>query len=848
MKSLLKFSCNHRILFGVILLVSISVICSPAHSTQLEIDLSLAQLAREDWPLKNILTLQPISEVARNFFIKEAKIWKLYPGVYIPIFEEWIDQFDYLPENQPDTRPQPYELSNIIGEDSTSKLDPLLRLLFSKNRKYLQGMQEKLNLIKFLDLIALYSNKIPTSRPAFNISELSSFSRISSPEANQKLMAEKVGVLIKTKTSGTSLLNSEVDITTIAGDIVTARVSLDELMELVNRKDVVYIEASHRLELELDKSIPVVGADVLHNENPSVAGSDVTIGIVDTGIDYDHLDFREDTDGDQFEESSRIRFIWDQTEGFGTPPSGFHYGTEYTKHQIESDVANGYDSDNGLVREADDHGHGTHVAGIAASDGSSSGLNLAGVAPRADLIAVKSSFTTADVVDGVNYIIERSLELNRPVVVNLSLGGHLGPHDGTSLFEQAIDQSIQGRAGAVVTSAGNAGNDKIHISDLLRSDSVSFSFLPYESSVYLDFWYPGGSYFEISVTSPGVNGPAKTLKVRSGSFAHLSTPDGNVWIDNASGGPNPNNKDKEILINLEDIEKGEPWTIQVKDNGGGGRLDGWVALSSMGEFPSGDREMTISEPGNAYKVITVGGFTTKNEWKGRDGNVHHFIQASQVGEIAPFSSYGPTRDGREKPDLTAPGSAIASSLATGSDLSTIAGLVLPDQQHVVMQGTSQAAPHVSGTCVLMLKADPHLTSKDLKNRLKYAAKNDKFTGITPNLRWGAGKLNASTSFDTLGLEISTSLDRPSVKVGPNPAEVAAFFYYDLPPDTKSAKLAIYNIVGITVFSDNLDINKNRYEWDLRNGLGEKLANGLYVFMIISDNGKSNIHRLVIRHR
>ncbi len=872
-----RFSVKHIILLAMVFVVVISAACFAAdkdlsttllhgfvevEKSPLEMDISLSRLKGGYLPTEVSLQLKPISQIAGVSFLESLCGWKLFnEDLFLSIDNRWPDSIGYKSPSE--------GLSDLASEQTVSKLGPLLKMMLAENsttllrnsllrrsveeiveakksRKTKRPSEDRVDIAGFSDLVALYADGILVSKPSFSVSELGWATGGLSTPISQKLNPNQVGVFIQTKNGGADLRGSGLDIVTVAGDIVTAKVTLDELLQIAERENVAYIEAAYRLAPELDKSIPAVGADLLHNVAPTVLGSGITIGVVDTGIDWQHPDFREDSNGDGFEESSKLEFIWDQTDDFGSPPSNFHYGTEYTNDQIESDIKSGDGPGSGLVREKDTSGHGTHVAGIAVSDGSSSGLDLTGMAPQADIIAVKSTFYSTEVIDGINYILEKSAKLGKPAVVNLSLGGHLGPHDGTSLFEQAIDQALEGKAGAIVTSAGNGGNDKIHIGDVLHSGSVSFAFIPHESSAYLDFWYPGTSSFEITLKSPGVNGPVRSVRAPSGNYAYLSTPDGKVIVDNASGGPNPNNNDKEILVKLDQLTDHEPWTITIKDNGGGGRLDGWVALSSMGQFPTGDSKMTISEPGNVYKIITVGAFTTKYEWEGSDGSPHHFTQASQIGEIAPFSSYGPTRDGREKPDIAAPGSAIASSLASGSDLSTVAELVLPDRVHAVLQGTSQAAPHVSGLCALMLEADPHLTLGEIKERLAYTAKSDKFTGTTPNNRWGTGKINASRGFNTIGLEELTSQSKPAVKVGPNPAETSAFFYYDLPPASNSARLVVFNVVGKQVFSHELDPGKNRYQWDLKSENGENLANGLYIFMLITDKGKSRIHRLVIR--
>ncbi len=675
------------------------------------------------------------------------------------------------------------------------------------------------------------------------LAELGSFYNPVEAKTPRLNSADAIGVLIKFQGSTADIERTGVRIEALTNDIITARVSLEQLRRIAQLPEVIYIEASYRLEPTLDKSVPAVRADLLHRKAPIVEGSGVILGLVDTGIDYTHSDFRIDTDGDGFEESSRILFIWDQTEEEGVGNrAAVPFGTEYTKSDIERALAEGLK--NKVVRQRDELGHGTHVAGIAVSDGSASNEKLIGMAPGASLIMVKTSFFTGDVIAGVKYIFEKARQLGLPAVVNLSLGGHFGPHDGTSLFETALENLLEeGRA--IVTSAGNEGNDRIHIGGTLHNDSISFDFIPQEEeSIYLSFWYPSSSFFAIEVLTPA----GEIVFAGSGGVALQQTRDGSVQIDNASGGPNPNNGDKQITVTLEKVKKGKRWTITLIDMGGGGRFDGWPGLASMGYFVEGDAQMTISEPGNAKNIITVGAYATKLEWQSIDGKTYRFRdRAFLEGELAPFSSRGPTRDGRQKPDLVAPGTAIASSLAGASELAQTKALVLPGGKHGVLQGTSMAAPHVAGAVALMFQTEDDLSPEEILEKLAKTADDDSFTKLGPDLAWGSGKLDSAESVDTIGITNPAFGERPAVKVGPNPLSSRAVFFYALPPDTRQAEILIFNVVGRAVFRAPLDAAQNRFEWGLLNTKGQPLANGLYIFFISADGIRSRVHRLVIRH-
>ena len=160
--------------------------------------------------------------------------------------------------------------------------------------------------------------------------------------------------------------------------------------------------------------------------------------IFDTGIDWKHLDFRKVGDTTK----SRILYIWDQTL---TPnskehsPTGFTYGVEYTEAQIEGELSG---SARGVVREKDTVGHGTHVASTAAGNGQAFNNKYIGMAPEADIIVVKGgdgSFSETGEIDGLTYAQNKATALKEPIVVNMSLGGQIGPHDGTNGDEVAVN-------------------------------------------------------------------------------------------------------------------------------------------------------------------------------------------------------------------------------------------------------------------------------------------------------------------------------------------------------------------------------------------------------------------------
>lgn len=719
-----------------------------------------------------------------------------------------------------------------------AKLDPMLRLWLQRS---LQGQGSPL-----AQALGVYNAHGPIPHPAA-LPELGAFQPADRTPAGFTPGIDRIGVLISLKGSAISLRSEGIEAGERHGDVVTARLTPQQLEAVSRMSQVAYVEASYRLALSLDESVPSVKGDLLHKQDPISTGQGVFLGSVDTGIDWAHLDFRVDRDGNGSEEGSRIAFLWDQNEEDPVGHrAGMPYGTEYTRQDIEYDLAIGAGFDAGRVRERDENGHGTHVMGIQGGDGSASDAGYVGMAPQATLGMVNTTFSSGDIIDGVAYLFDRGAELGLPTVVNLSLGGHFGPHDGTSAFERGL-QAMVGSGRIIVNSAGNEGNDAAHVSGDLRDDAYTVAFTADDEVAVLNFWYEGSAQFTLELDTPGSGSASQHLSAQRGEVLETQLNDSVITIDNASQGPYPFNGDNNLLVVLENIAVNSVWTLTLHRVSGPGRFDGWVGLGSMGSFSDSDPSSTISEPGNAPYLITVGAYTSKARWPSIVGRSYGFAGVALVGDLAGFSSLGPTRDGRQKPDLTAPGSAVVSALAAGSELSTVLPLVSADGVHVTLQGTSMAAPHVSGVIALMLQADPSLDGKQVLARLRGTASGDEFTGFLPNERWGFGKLNGLDGVDTLGLPLPLGGGGVSLKVGLNVASERAYFFYTVPQGAQTAWLQIYNVLGRRVGALELDPAAHRRPWDLRDERGARLAGGLYLCVVEADGKHSTVQLLVIGH-
>lgn len=554
---------------------------------------------------------------------------------------------------------------------------------------------------------------------------LRSLSEIQSPE--------RISVTVRARhdvSDEVVALGGEVN-SVIGGDpaILTARLPVDRLEHLARTPDVISVSASAPLSTALDRSVVDIRADevwALQSHDLSITGRGVLIGIVDTGIDWTHPDFKEATG------RSRIVAIWDQT-GSGSPPDGFEYGTEWRRWQIDA----------GWVSETDTSGHGTHVAGVAAG----SGPHYTGVAPGAELIVVKSTLDTASIIDAWHYIVNKARSLGQPVVINNSFGAHFGAHDGTADYELALD-ALSGPGVIFVTAAGNEGQSAMHASGRVpynETITLPISFVDGYPRAYADInlWYEGSDSLSVSVTAPTEQtfGP-----VEKGAFQIFEADDGTEIIVDAVSAPWPANGDNWVGIRL-DAARGEAlrgdWSIAIHgDRVIDGRFNAWLPYGPYDKvFFSNyiDASVTVREPGTATQAISAGAYVTKTCWTAKDS--HQYCDYYTEGAFYPHSSRGPTRDGRPRPDVSAPGGRVfapRSADAPANDTWQIA----PGDRYEGRLGTSVSTAHITGVTALMLQVDPALDPATARSILRTTARHDGFTGTSSDYRWGAGKLDA----------------------------------------------------------------------------------------------------------
>ncbi len=510
----------------------------------------------------------------------------------------------------------------------------------------------------------------------------------------------------------------------VADGFISAEIPVEDAEKIYGRDEVTKVHALKTKYLLLEHAL--VGGNVVSAAGRVVAqtGKGVFVAVINSGFDLNHPMFRDSTGGLQ------VEALLDQS----------HNDREYTKRQLETAWANGQ------TPGGDPQGHGTHVASIAAG---SPYLNWAsGVAPDARLLLVKTDFQ--DLAAGASWAFRKAR--STPCVVNISLGHHFGPHDGTDQEERALEALAQpGRI--IVVAAGNERSDNIHIGLRFspgQSEEAVFDVLrPPDNSdpaAILTIWYNKADKFDLTLTTP--SGRRLAFPALDRARSEL---DEAIRIDLSR---------QRYLFN--DLIQAQasisyPSTVLLGQSMRGwkltaacqaasnGRLDGWFHKSGVAEFRAGttvETARTVGMPATGKGVLTVASYASKNSWMSDLGPQTDYRAVIERSSLS--SSRGPTRDNRNKPEISAPGQYVTAALAADSQHASSPERVETARRLLTMQGTSMATPFVTGVVALMLEHDPQLTVERLRTTLSRTAVKDQHTS---ELEWtpeyGFGKISAT---------------------------------------------------------------------------------------------------------
>lgn len=553
------------------------------------------------------------------------------------------------------------------------------------------------------------------------------------------------------------------------GNLAMLRCKVDDVEKLAKRRSMSFIQPAENLTRPgavKNAAVTAHSDACAHSlvcvDADDAGGEDVLIGIIDVeGFDWLHGDF-EDGNGD-----SRFHSIWDQSPRRGPKPEGFDYGVEINAAAMKKakcDAVTVGVSPHDLEPQSEmvPGAHGTHVASIAAGNhGVCNRATIAGVllsAPRQD--RTQSFYDSTQLIDAVLYLIDLGEKLKKSVSINISLGTNGHAHDGSSALDRWLDALIEEPGRSICAAAGNAGQERatepgdlgfifgrIHTAAKIEAKGLEADFewvvagdgVIDVSENELEFWYEPQDRIAISIKPPGSNkwiGPIapgeliENLQLPNKTFLSVY----NELYKPANGSNYISCYlspfyGREVVVGIE----AGTWLVRlhgldIRD----GRVQGWIERDDPFTIDDDEKfwpsyfsaksnvdDSSISSLACGQRIVAVANYDEENR------------------RINISSSQGPTRDGRQKPDIAAPGTEIIA--ANGFDGST--------RQWISMTGTSMASPYVAGVIGLMLSAEPKLTAAQINGILKATAKP--ITG--QNFDWandhGFGVVDAAAAID-----------------------------------------------------------------------------------------------------
>lgn len=468
--------------------------------------------------------------------------------------------------------------------------------------------------------------------------------------------------------------------------------------------EIEYIEKPFILEPQDEQSYINSGINKFKQDS-GLTGKGVILGIIDSGIDY-YISVFKNNKGD-----TKILYFWDQSIQ-DKSTMGVNQGALYTKEDIDKAINGDLYIPVPSISE-----HGTNVAGICSE-----------IAMEASMIVVKvgkiegsTCAKSTDIIRAIKFILDKGIELSMPVVINISYGSNEGNHKGTCLFESYINCMCSYWKNNIVVAVGNSGDKSYHknlnIKNKSKKIEVEFKVEREAKQLSIELWPDFADDFMVYLESPQ-NQTTQLISLSSGEIKNII---GETKIKGFFYTVSTYFLNRKINIEMTSDDFIDPgiWKIVVIPvNVITGNIDIYILDSNKNKskFLIPDRKSTVTSPGTAENVITVGSYNHRSE------------------KVSTFSGEGNVTSKIFKPEILAPGEDIAPVYIHGAK--------------GPLRGTSMSAAHITGVCALILEwgivkdNDSYLYSQKLKSLLIKLAKRDPRVEY-PNNSMGYGKLNVS---------------------------------------------------------------------------------------------------------
>ncbi len=607
----------------------------------------------------------------------------------------------------------------------------------------------------------------------------------------QKFVSAFIRVSDRSAVSELEALGVEVQCEFRNGTLLTTMIPVDKLQEVAKIAKVSKISVAMKRRPLTEKARQATNVDdVLTLSNDAINkglskkydGTGVLLGVVDTGIDFQHIAFK-DKNG-----NTRIKRAYVYN---GSSAREYGDGASYA---ITSSAPTTDDTS---------EDHGTHTSTTAGGSsviisGSSTTVTdnhanatYGGMAPGADLFLAGCDLSDTYLANSFQKIINYADSKGMPVVVSNSWGSQMGPHDGTGDFADICEQYFSDSNPnhiCLFAASNDAGTNGFHVSGTASSSSPLGAVINWNTDYGLSFYY--GIIANAWTRSSGRTLACKVIVINSSG-----TKQAEVTVNASSSGTtvtglsnyissgslvayrdyvSSNNKSQILLYASGTygltMRSGYKLAVQFYPTNGSDVVDVWSgsAYTYYTNTPStsgytwtkGSDDMCVSDEATIPTAISIGAYSTKNKVTDYNGSSHTLSYT--VGDIADFSSYATAAQsptGLAYPWICAPGATIVSGVNaydTSGDYSYINGNSAEYDMYRVnkdttnpygsMEGTSMATPCAAGIVALWLQAAKEvgrdLTTSDVKQIMKETAITDSYTNGTNASHFGNGKIDA----------------------------------------------------------------------------------------------------------
>lgn len=585
----------------------------------------------------------------------------------------------------------------------------------------------------------------------------------------------------------------------VSNSLLTTSLPVHQIAQVAAMDDVEYIQVPRTFQPLVNTAREAIGVDDIHNsvelETP-FTGKDVIVAVIDQSFEPRHIAFLKN-------KLTRVIGYWSRQQNkMITPP------------------ATGGD---GLTASS---GHATHVAAIAAGS-KVDGCDYYGMAPEADLVFVPSTFGEDEILRATKAIHDLAKSEGKPYVINMSFGSQLGPHDGTSTYDQNMSKySIDG--GILVAAMGNEGGMTLH---------ASHTFTQADEVKYVVFDVPTGNtaYNVIDVWGTNANGQ-QNLKVRPFVFNSITKKKDfkttAFWTTCATVNASldkMNNKEHYYYQVATDVLQSGDAKLRFGLEITGDSADGfhlWVnpsygevsATNYGSTYVKGDNDYCVGEGAASIpRTVAVASFNSNNgRFISAQDNKEYSWGGTTVGDISSFSSVGPWLGDDNKPTIAAPGSVISSAYnqydgdfdASNVAITQIVKSGTKKYYYGIMSGTSMATPAVTGVIALWLEANPELNYEKVVEIFKETAIRDKYTGTKNDWdeEFGYGKIDAYAGLKkALELAEASGINEMHNSVAPVSLQKGGNAWRILFNNDESyANITLYNMSGKTISTQHLN--------------------------------------------